>query len=221
VSPPCLAAGHITFASLCSQYKITDEVIAAWAMILQEAPDSQLLIKNAALADPTNCAALLERFGRWQIPPNRILLEGPAPHKEFLAAYARADIALDTFPYNGGTTTSEALWQGVPVLTFNGDRWASRTARSLLLAAGLDDWCLPDRDAYIARAIALARSRATPAKLAALRATMRERLARSPAGDSAGLCRALESIYHQVANGVLRSLQAGAPGSLSPQVSPE
>jgi predicted O-linked N-acetylglucosamine transferase (SPINDLY family) len=198
VSPPCLATGRITFASLCSQYKITDEVIAAWAMILQEAPDSQLLIKNAALGDPTNCAALLERFGRWQIAPNRILLEGPAPHKEFLAAYDRADIALDTFPYNGGTTTSEALWQGVPVLTFNGDRWASRQGRSLLLAAGLDDWCMPDRDAYIARATWLARSPATPAKLASLRATMRERLGRSPACDSAGLCRALEDIYRKV-----------------------
>ncbi len=76
---------------------------------------------------------------------DRLLLDGPAPHKTFLAAYARVDIALDTFPYNGGTTTMEALWQGVPVLTFNGDRSASRQSRSLLLAAGLEDWCLPDR----------------------------------------------------------------------------
>jgi predicted O-linked N-acetylglucosamine transferase (SPINDLY family) len=156
--PPCLAAGFITFASLCSQYKINDEVIEAWAMILRQAPEARLLIKNAALGDSTNRAALHERFGRWEIPPTRVLLEGPAKHEAFLAAYERVDIALDTFPYNGGTTTMEALWQGVPVLTFNGDRWASRQSRSLLLAAGLDDWVMPDRDAYIARAVTLARS---------------------------------------------------------------
>lgn len=196
--PPCIVAGRITLGSLCSLYKITDEVIAAWAMILQQAPGAQLLIKNAALGDATNRAALCERFRRWEIAPERILLEGPAPHGEFLAAYARVDIALDTFPYNGGTTTMEALWQGVPVLTFNGDRWASRQSRSLLLAAGLDDWCMPDRDAYIARAVTLALSPTTAARLATLRATMRERLARMPVCDSAGLCHALERIYRQV-----------------------
>jgi predicted O-linked N-acetylglucosamine transferase (SPINDLY family) len=140
-----------------------------------------------------------ERFGRWEIIPNRVLLEGPAPHEAFLEAYGRADIALDTFPYNGATTTMEALWQGVPVLTFNGDRWASRQSRSLLLAAGLDDWCMSNRDAYVDRAVTLAQSPTTAAKLASLRATMRERLARLPVCDSAGLCRALEGIYHQVA----------------------
>jgi predicted O-linked N-acetylglucosamine transferase (SPINDLY family) len=98
----------------------------------------------------------------------------------------------------GGTTTMEALWQGVPVLTFNGDRWASRQSHSLLLAAGLDDWCMPDRDACIARAVTLARSPTTAAELASLRATMRERLARVPVCDSAGLCRALEQIYREV-----------------------
>lgn len=197
--PPCLAAGHITFASLCTLHKINDEVVAAWAMILQQAPNTQLLIKNAELGDPTNRAAVHERFGGWDISPERVLLEGPSPHQEFLAAYGRADIALDTFPYNGATTTMEALWQGVPVLTFNGDRWASRQSRSLLLAAGLDDWCLPDRDAYIARAVTLAQSPTTAMELAALRATTRERLARKPVCDSKGLCHALERIYREVA----------------------
>lgn len=109
------------------------------------------------------------------------------------------DIALDTFPYNGAMTTMEALWQGVPVLTFNGDRWASRQSRSLLLAAGLDEWCMPDRDACVQRAIALARSPSTAEKLASLRAAMRQRLAQSPVCDSAGLCRAPERIYRGVA----------------------
>ena len=198
VPPPCLANGHITFASLCSQHKINDDVIAAWAAILEQAPDTKLFLKNAELGDPTNRGTLHERFGRLKIAPDRVLLDGPDAHETFLAAYAKADIALDTFPYNGGTTTMEALWQGVPVLTFNGDRWASRQSRSLLLAARLDGWCLPDRDAYIGRAVELARSPATSAELATLRTTMRERLTRMPVCDSAGLCRALEDIYREV-----------------------
>ena len=122
--PPFLTAGHLTFGSFCSQYKLTDEVIAAWAKILRQAPEAKLFVKNGDLGDATNRAALEERFARWEIAPERLLLDGPAPHQEFLAAYGRVDIALDTFPYNGGTTTMEALWQGVPVLSFNGDRWA-------------------------------------------------------------------------------------------------
>lgn len=87
---------------------------------------------------------------------------------------------------------------GVPVLTFHGDRWAGRMSRSLLLAAGLEDWCLPDRDAYIARAVSLAQSPTTPAELASLRASMRQHLARMPICDSAGLCRAVERIFRAV-----------------------
>jgi len=104
-------------------------------------------------------------------------------------------VALDTFPYSGGTTTMEALWQGVPVLTFNGDRWASRTSRSLLLAAGLPEWVANDRAGYVRQAIALANDPQSPQRLAALRSGMRERLRASPACDATGLCRALEQIY--------------------------
>ena len=126
-------------------------------------------------------------------------MEGPAEHFAFLAAYERVDIALDPFPYSGGTTTMEALWQGVPVLTFNGDRWASRTSRSLLLAAGLDAWCLADRDAFVRHAIALAVSPTTPSELAAIRAAMRDRLAKTAACDGAALCRGLETLYEEIA----------------------
>jgi predicted O-linked N-acetylglucosamine transferase (SPINDLY family) len=128
-----------------------------------------------------------------------VLLDGPAEHSAFLAAYARVDIALDTIPYSAGTTATEALWQGVPVLTFNGDRWAMRTSRSLLLAAGLDEWCLGDRDGFVARAVELAHAPGTPAMLSALRAGMRDKLRASPACDSAALCRALEGIYEGLA----------------------
>ena len=109
VPPPCAATGQLTFGSFASQYKLTDEVIAAWATILNRSPASRLLIKNRTLSDASNRAALHDRFQRHGVLSERVLLEGPEEHYQFLAAYARVDIALDTFPYNGGTTTTELL----------------------------------------------------------------------------------------------------------------
>jgi protein O-GlcNAc transferase len=194
VPPPCLATGGLTFGSLASHYKLNDRVIEVWAEILLRAPTARLLLKNRALSDSSNRARLLWRFRRHGVEEKRLMLEGPAPHYEFLAAYGRIDIALDTFPYSGGTTTSEGLWQGVPMLTFNGDRWASRTSRSLLLAAGLHDWCAPDLNAYAERAVTLATAATTPAKLAQLRMSVRSRLETAAVCDSVTLCRKLETL---------------------------
>jgi protein O-GlcNAc transferase len=204
-SPPSLSrgagAGRITFGCLGSQYKLTDAVVAAWARILRGAPTAALFIKNGALDDSSTRTDLLDRLARHGVRASRVTLEGRAEHFEFLRAYDRIDIALDTFPYNGGTTTTEALWQGVPVLAFDGDRWAARTSRSLLLAAGLQDWVMPDLESYVQHAIALAADPATPARLAILRAEMRDRLRATAACDCAGMCRAMEAFYESVAGG--------------------
>jgi predicted O-linked N-acetylglucosamine transferase (SPINDLY family) len=197
--PPVLAGGPITFGCFCSQYKVTDANVDDWSAILRSAPQARLLLKNRALGDDSTRTATLERFARRGIAAERLLLDGPSEHYAYLAAYDHVDIALDTYPYSGGTTTMEALWQGVPVLAFDGDRWAARTSLSILRAAGLDSWCLADRSAFVERAIALARSPTTPAELAELRVTLRDRLARSRACDSAGLCRAIENIYESIA----------------------
>jgi predicted O-linked N-acetylglucosamine transferase (SPINDLY family) len=158
-----------------------------------------LLVRANTLADPSNRDHLLARFASRGIARERIAIEGGAPHVDFLKSYDRIDVALDTFPYNGGTTTTEALWQGVPVLTYIGDRWIARTSASLLGAAGLDDWVAGDADDLVAKASALARNPATPARLAALRAGMRAQLAASAACNTAGLCRELEQLYRQLA----------------------
>ena len=134
VAPPSVATGAITFGSLASQYKLDDAVMGAWAAILRAAPTARLVLRNAALSDASNQAHLRSRFTG--IDADRITLLGRAPHEVFLATYDGIDVALDTFPYSGGTTTTEALWQGVPVLTLDGDRWAARTSASLLRAAG-------------------------------------------------------------------------------------
>lgn len=191
--PPCLATGQVTFGSLASAYKITDVTIAAWAAILRASPGARLLLRNRALDEAGNRADLLARFAAVAIAPERLILEGGAGHDEFLRSYARIDIALDTFPYNGGTTTAEALWQGVPVLTRPSDRWAGRTSLSILAAAGLAEFCAEDLTGLASRLAA------DPQALAVRRASQRARLAASPACDPAALARALETIYRALA----------------------
>jgi len=196
--PPCSGnQGRLTFGALASAYKLNDLTLDIWARILRSAPTSRLLVRASTLAEPSNRDHLRARLAARGVAGERVDLEGGAAHFDFLQSYDRIDIALDTFPYNGGTTTTEALWQGVPVLTYVGDRWAARTSVSLLRAAGLDDWVASHEDDLVARASALAHDPATPACLAALRAGMRARLAASAACDTAGLCQALEQIYRQ------------------------
>jgi protein O-GlcNAc transferase len=193
---PVEHTGRFTFGSLASMHKITPGVVAAWAAILHQTPGSMLLLRNAKLGMAGNCRHLAARFVRHGISEDRLILEGPAEHSTFLQTYSRIDLALDTFPYNGGTTTTEALWQGVPVLTFSGDRWASRTSASLLHAAGLEEWIAPDVETYIQRAAAAAQH---PAPLAALRKAMRQILSMSPVCDTAAFAREMEALYFRMA----------------------
>lgn len=188
--PPSSRSGHITFGSLNSAYKLTPQTLNAWSQILHALPSARLLLRNAALDQGSNRADLLSRFADLSIPAERLTLLGSAEHTEFLRTYDEIDIALDAFPYNGGTTTAEALWQGVPVLTMNGDRWASRTSRSILNAAGLAEWVAADLPGFVDLGVRLAHSDLKPA-----RAGQRARLAASPACDAASLCRELESVY--------------------------
>jgi predicted O-linked N-acetylglucosamine transferase (SPINDLY family) len=198
VPPPCSTnQGRLTFGSLASAYKLNDLTLDIWARIVRASPESRLLIRASTLAEPSNRDHLRARLASRGIASERVDLEGGAAHFDFLRSYDRIDIALDTFPYNGGTTTTEALWQGVPVLTYVGDRWVARTSASLLRAAGLDGWVARDEEDLVAKASALARDPATPASLAALRAGMRARLTASAACDTAGLCLWLERIYRQ------------------------
>jgi predicted O-linked N-acetylglucosamine transferase (SPINDLY family) len=170
-------------------------------VILRAVPAARLHVGNPSLDEESNRAELLRRLARRGVAAERVTLSGRAEHYDFLAGYAGVDIALDTFPYNGGTTTTEALWQGVPVLTTNGDRWAGRTSRSLLLAAGLGEWVAEDMAGFVAKGIALLGDPGTPARLAALRAGMRAMLRDSAACDSSGLCAHLEAIYTAGLNG--------------------
>jgi len=195
---PCLERGHLTFGCLAPQYKITTQVVEAWSRILRECLGSRLVVKNAALGKPAARDFVQGLFARFSIPAERVELDGPAEHFTFLERYADIDVALDTFPYNGGTTTTEALWQGVPVVAFAGDRWAARTSASLLRAAGLEQFVAADLGGFVALAVAVARDPDIPARLDALRRTMRDRLRSAPVCDVRSFARYMESAYFEM-----------------------
>jgi predicted O-linked N-acetylglucosamine transferase (SPINDLY family) len=208
VSPsPWQANCAITFGCLASQYKITNHVVDAWCRILQGVPESTLLLRNAALTSPSNCRFVLEMFESRGVSGARVQFRGRADHYRFLQTYDEIDVALDTFPYNGGTTTTEAIWQGVPVVTFGGDRWASRTSASILRAGHLGEFVADGIPNYIALAIRLGTDASNRHYLAELRRTMRQRLCESPVCDTSAFARNMEQLYEQM-TGVYGSANA-------------
>jgi predicted O-linked N-acetylglucosamine transferase (SPINDLY family) len=192
---PCLDNSPFTFGCLGSQYKITSEVVEAWSRILVASPGSRLLLKNKRLKKESAREFLANLFRRFGVTQERVQFEGPEDHFEFLKAYDRVDVALDTFPYNGGTTTTEALWQGVPVITFAGDRWASRTSASILRAGGLAEFVANDLEGYVSFASRLANSPEERPRLSYLRTNMRKQLMASSVCDTRTFAREMEEIY--------------------------
>lgn len=183
---PCLAApdAPVTFGCFNNLAKVTDELLRVWARLLAAVPGSRLLLKGRGLGEEAVQERYRARFAAAGLPAERVeLLERTDGLVEHLALYHRVDIALDTFPYHGTTTTCEALWMGCPVVTRQGDRHAARVGASLLHALGHSEWVADDADGYVALAAALASDRS---RLAALRAGLREEVRRSPLLDHAG-----------------------------------
>lgn len=179
-SLPAAAAGRITFGSFNNLAKIKPQTIEAWSAILKAVPDSRLLLKNKSFKDGATCDHYLRKFDDHGVNPQRIeLLPQVIPVKDHLSTYHRVDIALDTFPYNGTTTTCEAIWMGVPVVTLTGKVHAARVGYSLLSRAGLPDYIADSVDQYIRIAVDLA---GDIGRLAELRKDLRTRL------EGSGLC---------------------------------
>jgi predicted O-linked N-acetylglucosamine transferase (SPINDLY family) len=190
---PALRSGTVTFGSFNNFAKVSPAVLALWAQVLQAVPGSRLLLKARSLADAQVRQALLERLGAQGIEGERIDLRGwEAEVGGQLALYGEVDIGLDTWPYNGATTTCEALWMGVPVVSLSGATHASRMGRSILKAAGLAHCVADTPEAYVRAAVALAGDLDA---LARLRAGLRERLRASPLTDEIAFTRNLEAAY--------------------------
>jgi predicted O-linked N-acetylglucosamine transferase (SPINDLY family) len=201
---PAMVTGRITFASFNQLAKIDDATLRLWAAALAAMPTARLLLKRANLGDSSVVDALGARLMAHGIMADRVVFLGPRDsHVGHLAAYSEVDIALDTFPYNGTTTTCEALWMGIPVVTRVGDREVSRTGLSLLAAAGLERWAAVDDAAYVRIAVELA---SDISALARLRTELRGRLARS------SLCDGLAYARHFI--DALGRIRVDTPGAI-------
>jgi protein O-GlcNAc transferase len=179
---PARSNGYVTFGSFNNLTKMTDDVVAVWASILKAVPNSRMLLKSRQLNNPATVEHTRHRFSACGIAPERVMLGGTFTSRDdHLKAYHRVDIALDTFPYPGVTTSAEALWMGVPVLSLRGNRFLSRTAESIARNAGLLDWLAADEDEYVAKAVAFSSDFGA---LATLRAVLREQVLASPLFDA-------------------------------------
>lgn len=159
--PPGAGGGPVTFGCFNNPAKITDATLALWARLLAAVPDSRLLLKGRGFDGGAAAAEHRARFTRLGLPVDRVDLLGRTPGTAgHLAHYHRIDVALDTFPYHGTTTTCEALWMGRPVVTLRGDRHMARVGASLLTAAGRPQWVAATPDDYVRIATALAADRA-------------------------------------------------------------
>ncbi|HKN08312.1 MAG TPA: tetratricopeptide repeat protein, partial [Pseudomonadota bacterium] len=189
--PPSLAAGVVTFGSFNNPAKISAVTLDVWAAVLVREPRARLLLKGLPFADAGTRASFLARLGGRGVAAERVELVARLPDMaDHLALYNRVDIALDPFPYNGTTTTCEALWMGAPVVVQKGDRHAGRVGASLLSQIGLTDLIAYSAEEYVEIALRLAND---PARLSKLRHSLRPRMAASSLGDGPAFARKIEA----------------------------
>jgi predicted O-linked N-acetylglucosamine transferase (SPINDLY family) len=194
--PPHERTGQVTFASFNNLAKLNDDVMGAWVEILDRVPRSRLLLKAKGLKDARVQERIAAAFAARGLSLDRLTLAPFTPGKDaHFALYGEVDLALDPFPYSGTTTTFEALWMGVPVLTLEGRTHAGRVGVSILERLGLGDTLVArSREDYVDRAVALGTAARS---LSDLRGQMRPRLSSSPLMDGGRLARAVEALYRQ------------------------
>jgi predicted O-linked N-acetylglucosamine transferase (SPINDLY family) len=192
---PALTRGYVTFGSFNRLDKIQDRVAHAWAKILNRLPTARIVLKNRRFGDAPQRDRITALFVENGVAPQRIELLAAATRVDHFSAYRGVDLALDTFPHGGGMTTLDALWMGVPVVTWPGHSISSRLAAASLTAAGLTDFVAPDLESYVELAVAKATD--LPA-LVDLRETLRARVAGYAFGNPARYARAVEAAFREM-----------------------
>ena len=155
----------LTFGSFNNVPKLTPHTIKLWAQVLKAVPDSRLLLKAPSFKDESAIKVFRERFEKEGIDPSRLEFRGPVGLTDMMAEYADVDIALDPVPYNGGTTTLQAMWMGVPVVVKEGNNFVSRMGASFMRAAALPEWVAKDDAEYVQIAARMAQDRQALLKL--------------------------------------------------------
>ena len=188
----------LTFASFNNIAKLTPHSVGLWARILQAVPGSRLMLKAPSFGDALAQQRYREMFARLGVDPARLLFRGATPLYDMMGEYGDVDIALDPVPYNGGTTTLQAMWQGVPVVVKAGGHFVSRMGASFMTSAGLPEWVASDDDSYVDIARRMAADRGA---LLELKRGLRQRQLDRPGWDIDGYAvdfmRALEGMWAQ------------------------
>lgn len=187
--------GHVVFGCFGSGGKIGLELISLWAKILHGVSNSILFLRNHQLTSPVNRQFMIDRFRRFGIGADRLRLMGGADQETILKCYDMVDISLDTWPYCGGNTIAESLWQGVPVITFKGDRFSSRYGASLVTAAGCPELVAGTPEDYVRMAVDLS---GQPDRLERYRENLRGQMAKSRLCDAASFAKKLESAFKEM-----------------------
>ncbi len=205
--PPALANGFITFGSFNAPRKMSLDVLDVWAAILREVPASRLLLKYSGLHDPERCRPLVEAFAARGVAADRLAFEGHSDFAAHLRAYGKIDMAIDPFPYSGGTTTRNALWSGVPVIALDDPVKIGSISAGALKLVGLDACVAETTEDYVSCAVAVA---SDVARLARWRGEIRGKLAQSDYFDAEKFTRALEAAFLDMWQSWLRSLPPGS-----------
>jgi predicted O-linked N-acetylglucosamine transferase (SPINDLY family) len=192
---PAAAAGHITFGCLNNFCKVSEPALAVWTRLLRAMPNSQLLLHAH---EGSHRQRLQQRMEREGIESSRVRFVGFKPAEEYFDLYRQIDIALDTFPYGGGTTTCDALWMGVPVVSLVGKTAVGRGGLSILSNVGLPELAARSEDEYVRIASDLA---SDLPRLSDLRSTLRQRMGQSPLMDAPRFARNMEAAYRQMWRG--------------------
>jgi len=192
---PALTTGHITLGSFNNFVKVTPMIIKLWSRILKTLPNSRLIMKTGGFYDRSTRAYTMNMFIQEGVKSERIDLLSPDPSPKHLESYNLIDMGLDTFPFNGGATTCEAMWMGVPVITLAGTAYHSRVGVSLLSNVGLPELIASTPEEYFAKAVDLARD---PEKLQSLRNSLRDMMSRSPLTDPKKFTLHLEEAYRRM-----------------------
>ncbi|MBU1191444.1 MAG: tetratricopeptide repeat protein [Gammaproteobacteria bacterium] len=192
MKPRNKSRSQIVFGSFNHLSKLTPQVIETWSQILKELPGSQLLIMDKFMIEPECRQWLLQRFSSHGVSAERLSLRERVPLPQYFSTYAGVDIALDPFPRTGGTTTADALWMGVPVITLAGQGYAGRISASKLMAIGLGNLIAQNQQQYIEIAVSLALDIDQRIQL---RKDLRDRMANSPLRDANSLAQAVEAAY--------------------------
>ena len=191
--PPCLKNGYVTFGSFNQFGKVTDSMLRTWKAILDEVPDSRLILKHKIFTTTDGRDFVSRRLKNCGVEVSRVEMRPYSAN--YPAEYADVDISLDTFPYTGGVTTCEALYMGVPVVSLYGDRHGTRFGLSILTNVGLKELAVDSYDDYVKRAVMLAKDREL---LTLLRKNLRGRMEKSPLMDAQGYVRAVAAAFIKI-----------------------